>query len=43
MDATDSVAVAYCHYIQSNSVLGKKGKKYSGWGDFIKDNPDKLK
>ncbi len=43
MDATDAVGVAYCHYIQSSSVLGKSGKKYSGWGDFVKDNPDKLK
>jgi crossover junction endodeoxyribonuclease RuvC len=43
MDATDAVGVAYCHYIQSSSAIGKSGKKYSGWGDFIKDNPNKIK
>jgi crossover junction endodeoxyribonuclease RuvC len=43
MDATDAVGVAYCHYIQSGSLIAGKGKKYSGWGDFVKDNPDKLK
>ncbi len=43
MDATDAVAVAYSHFLSMNSVLGKKGKKYAGWGDFIKDNPNKLK
>ena len=40
MDATDAVGVAFCHYLQSSSVLGAK-KKYSGWGDFLKDNPTK--
>jgi crossover junction endodeoxyribonuclease RuvC len=41
MDATDAVGVAYCHFLQSSSVLGSAGKKYSGWGDFLKDNPNK--
>lgn len=40
MDATDAVGVAFCHYLQGNSILGS-GKKYSGWGDFLKDNPGK--
>lgn len=43
MDATDAVGVAYCHYIQTSSFANSKGKKYAGWGDFVKDNPDKLK
>lgn len=43
MDATDAVAVAFAHFLSMNSVLGKTGKKYSGWGDFIKDNPNKIK
>jgi len=42
LDSTDALAAAICHHYQSNSVLGK-GKKYSGWDSFIKDNPDRLK
>lgn len=42
-DATDALGVAVCHYLQTSSGIQSKGKKYSGWKDFIKDNPDKLK
>ncbi len=41
LDATDALAAAVCHYYQSTSKLGGK-KRYSGWGDFLKDNPDKI-
>ena len=41
LDATDGLAVALCHYYQSNSVVG--GKSYTGWKAFIKDNPKRLK
>lgn len=40
LDATDALATAICHYYQSNSPLGGS-KRYSGWGDFLKDNPNK--
>jgi len=40
MDATDAVGVAFCHHIQMNTGIGG-GKKYSGWGQFLKDNPNR--
>ncbi|MBP3773837.1 MAG: crossover junction endodeoxyribonuclease RuvC [Bacteroidaceae bacterium] len=36
MDATDAVAVAYCHYLQRGGVQHRR--EYSGWGDFVKKN-----
>ena len=41
LDATDGVAAALCHYLQSNNPLSEK--KYTGWKDFISKNPGKLK
>ena len=41
-DATDALAVALCHYYQSNSILGKKEKGVKGWAEFIKNNPGKI-
>ena len=41
LDATDGLAAAVCHYFQRNP--SGTGKKYTGWGSFLKDNPDKLK
>ncbi len=41
LDATDGAAVAVCHYFQQFGK-GTKGKQYSGWDKFIKDNPDRL-
>ena len=41
LDATDGLAAAVCHYFQRNP--SGAGKKYTGWGSFLKDNPDKLK
>ena len=41
LDATDGLAAAVCHYFQRNPI--GTGKKYTGWGSFLKDNPDKLK
>lgn len=37
LDATDSVAVAVCHYFQQGTTGAEK--KYSGWKAFIKENP----
>ncbi len=39
LDATDGVAVAVCHYFQGNKPA--TGKSYSGWKNFISENPDR--
>lgn len=41
-DATDALAVALCHHLQMNSVLGKAGKGLKGWDEFIKKNPGRV-
>ena len=41
LDATDGLAAAVCHSFQRDST--EKGKTYTGWKAFVKDNPDKLK
>jgi crossover junction endodeoxyribonuclease RuvC len=42
LDATDGLAAAVCHHFQ-HKVPTTSGKKVSGWGDFIKQNPERLK
>jgi crossover junction endodeoxyribonuclease RuvC len=42
LDATDGLAAAVCHHFQSNSLIGS-GKKASGWSDFVKKNPKRVK
>lgn len=42
LDATDALGAAVCHHFQSNSVLGK-GKRYDGWGAFVKENEGRVK
>ena len=41
LDASDGLAVAVCHYFQKNTINSKKN--YTGWGSFLKDNPEKIK
>ena len=41
LDATDGLAAALCHFYQSDRATGEK--KYSGWKDYLKKNPDRLK
>lgn len=41
LDATDALAIAYCHYLQLGSPLNDV--KYKGWADFAKRNPDKIR
>ncbi|MDC0249479.1 crossover junction endodeoxyribonuclease RuvC [Flavobacteriales bacterium] len=41
LDATDGLAAAVCHHFQKNH--SSDGKSYTGWGAFLKDNPEKLK
>ena len=43
LDASDGLAAAVCHHFQRNPKNGGGGKSYTGWGSFLKDNPDKLK
>lgn len=42
LDATDGLAVAVCHSFQKISASGK-GKTYSGWESFVKDNAKRVK
>jgi crossover junction endodeoxyribonuclease RuvC len=42
LDATDALAVAYCHYNQRSGLLGSAGKA-KDWSSFIKNNPKRLK
>lgn len=41
LDATDGLAAAVCHFYQHQSDYGQK--KASSWGDFIKNNPERVK
>ena len=42
LDATDGLAAAVCHHFQAGKLDSGK-KNYSGWGSFVKDNPDRTK
>ncbi|MFA9390723.1 MAG: crossover junction endodeoxyribonuclease RuvC [Prolixibacteraceae bacterium] len=41
LDASDAIAVAFCHHLQQGRPSQEKA--YSGWGDFIRKNPDRVK
>ncbi len=41
LDATDGLAAAVCHYFQKNP--GGEGKSYSGWKQFMNQNPGRVK
>jgi crossover junction endodeoxyribonuclease RuvC len=41
LDATDGLAAALCHFYQTNKPTLEKG--YSGWKDFMKKNPGRIK
>jgi crossover junction endodeoxyribonuclease RuvC len=41
LDATDGLAAALCHYLQTNRP--QQEKPYSSWKDFIAKNPKKVK
>lgn len=41
LDATDALAIAYCHYLQLGSPLAG-GTKYKSWADFAKRNSTKI-
>lgn len=42
LDETDAIAIAYCHYLQSNRPLKADASSCKSWSDFIKKNPDKI-
>lgn len=42
LDATDALAVAYCHYIESGKP-SIEGKKYKNWADFANKNEGRIK
>jgi crossover junction endodeoxyribonuclease RuvC len=41
-DATDALATALCHWYQSSGPMAGGKKSYTGWGAFLKDNPNKV-
>ena len=41
LDATDGLAAAVCHYFQKDP--GGGGKSYSGWQQFMNQNPGRVK
>ncbi len=53
MDATDGLAVAYCHYLDSTNIIkqqsvgvkkpAKKQSSKNAWSDFAKKNEDRVK
>ncbi len=40
LDATDALAIAYCHYYEGRTV-GHTGK--TTWADFVKRNPERIR
>ena len=41
LDATDALAVAYCHFLQMGKPVSDVS--YHGWKDFLAKNPDRIK
>ena len=41
LDATDAIAVAFCHYLQKSRPAQEK--EYKSWEDYIRKNPGKVK
>ncbi len=41
LDATDGLAAAVCHFYNQGSI--QKGKTYSNWTAFVKQNSDRVK
>ena len=39
-DATDALAVAYCHYTQRKTIVS--AKEYSTWSAFAKNNTSRI-
>lgn len=41
LDATDALAVAMCHYYETNTVI--REKRFSSWADFASKNEDRIR
>ena len=42
LDATDAVAIALCHFFETNRPVAiPRGK--GGWEQFLKDHPERVK
>ena len=41
LDATDALAVAYCHFLQKKNPVSDK--PYKNWKDFLAKNGDRIK
>jgi len=41
LDATDGLAAAYCHYLQTSSSVTSE-KKYKSWKDFVNKNANRI-
>lgn len=41
-DATDALGVAICHFLNRKKISTGK-KTYSGWGAFVKENPNRTR
>jgi len=41
LDATDGLAAALCHFYQTNNPV--RGKAFTGWKDFMRKNPGRVK
>jgi len=40
LDATDALAVAYCHFLQRNTT--SPTTEYNSWANFISKNPERI-
>ena len=46
LDATDALAAAVCHHLQTKALLNATGKateKFKDWKSFVDNNKDKVK
>jgi crossover junction endodeoxyribonuclease RuvC len=41
-DATDALAVAFCHHLETSGMGKIKLSKSKSWDDFIKQNPSRV-
>ena len=42
LDATDGLAVAYCHFLQTSNAVATSNQSAKSWKEFIKANPNKV-
>lgn len=42
LDATDGLAVAYCHFLQTSNAVATSNESAKSWKEFIKANPNKV-